>query len=247
MISPAQPNTLSPRDPELPHLSLRKLGLQRKGKWVFRNLSLEIPRGKFIAVVGPSGVGKSSLLSVLAGMLEPNEGEVTYCCCNACFHKPHEFQNNVGMIFQNFRLAFNSSLLTNVLCGRLGRYPWWKTLFGFPRRDREQAFELIHDLGLASYTHQWVATTSGGEQQRTAVARAIFQEPEILLADEPISNLDAYFAGRVLGLLRQEANLNNRTVICVLHSVEHVDRFADFVLSLDPNNPEGWRIREITR
>jgi len=247
MISQALPQKPSPEALQLPHLSLKKLGLQRKGKWVFRNLNLDVPRGKFIAVVGPSGVGKTSLLSVLAGMLEPDEGEVTYCCCNACFHKPHEFQHNVGMIFQNFRLAFNSSLLTNVLCGRLGRYPWWKTLFGFPRRDRDRAFELIHDLGLASYTHQWVATTSGGEQQRAAVARAIFQEPEILLADEPISNLDAYFAGRVLGLLRQEANHHDRTVICVLHSVEHVNRFADFVLSLDPNNPEGWRMREIVR
>jgi len=246
---PSEPSTLNPAPDaqHAPHLSLCDLGLKRKGRWVFRHLNLEIPRGKFITVVGPSGVGKSSLLSVLAGMLQPDEGEVTYCCCNACYHKPQEFQNRVGMVFQNFRLTHNSSLLTNVLCGRLGRYPWWRTLFGFPRKDKERAFELIHDLGLAAYTHQWVATTSGGEQQRTAVARAIFQEPEILLADEPISNLDAYFAGRVLGLLRHEANVNKRTVICVLHSVEHVDRFADFVLSLDPNNPEGWRMREISR
>jgi ABC-type phosphate/phosphonate transport system ATPase subunit len=106
---------------------------------------------------------------------------------------------------------------------------------------------LIADLGLGGYAHRWVGETSGGEQQRTALARALFQEPELLLADEPVSNLDSYLTGRVLGLLRQEASQHRRTVFCVLHNPELVDRFADIVLSLDPRDPQGWRLRAVRR
>lgn len=228
----------------MPQLAVRDLGLERGGRWLFRGINLEIPRGSFIAVAGPSGVGKTSFLSVLAGLVPPSEGEVTYWCGQGCAHRPGEFQKRMGMVFQNFRLAFNSTLLENVLCGRLGRYRSWQTLFGFPRRDQEEAFHLLHDLGLGAHYRRWAAEVSGGEQQRTAVARALFQEPEVLLADEPVSNLDAYLAGRVLGRLRLEAHQRGRTVICVLHTAEHISRFADLVLSFDPMDPEGWKLRE---
>ncbi len=229
---------------DAPQLAVRGLGLERGGRWLFRGLDLEIPRGKFLAVAGPSGVGKTSFLSVVAGLVTPTEGEVTYCCGAGCLHRPADYQKRIGMVFQNFRLAFNSSLLDNVLCGRLGRYRFWETLFGFPRRDREEAFHLLNDLGLGRDIYRWVAEVSGGEQQRTAVARALFQEPEVLLADEPVSNLDAYLAGRVLGRLKLEAGQRGRTVISVLHTAEHIARFADFVLSFDPVDPAGWKLRE---
>jgi phosphonate transport system ATP-binding protein len=231
----------------LPQLALKNVGVQRNGKWLFRKMSWEIPRGKFIAVVGPSGVGKSSLLSCLAGMVEPSEGEINYSCRQNCLHAPCDFQKRIGIIFQDFLLIENSSVLTNVLCGRLGRYPWWKTLVRFPREDRKVAYCLLHDLGLDGYVHRWVAEVSGGEQQRTAIARALFQEPEVILADEPVSNLDSYFAGRTLGILRQHTRQHQRTVLCVLHNAELVERFADYVLSLDPQNPEGWKIRPVQR
>lgn len=225
-------------------LTVRNLGLRRGDRWLFRGLDLEFPRGTFVALAGPSGVGKTSFLSVIAGLVEPTEGEVVYRCAEGCFHRPADFQRRIGMVFQNFRLAFNQTLLDNVLCGRLGRYRSWQTLLGFPRRDREEAFRLLADLGLGGQTHRWVAEVSGGEQQRTAVARALFQEPEVLLADEPVSNLDAYLAGRVLGRLKLEASQAGRTVVCVLHTAEHIARFADWVLSFDPVNPEGWKLRE---
>ncbi|MFQ3671090.1 MAG: ATP-binding cassette domain-containing protein [Verrucomicrobiia bacterium] len=227
-----------------PQLVVRNLGLERGGRWLFRGVNVEIPRGKFVAVAGPSGVGKTSFLSVIAGLVEPTEGEVVYWCGEGCQHRAADFHKRIGMVFQNFRLAFNSSVLENVLCGRLGRYRAWQTVFGFPRRDREEAFRLLYDLGLGGHTHRWVAEVSGGEQQRTAVARALFQEPEVLLADEPVSNLDAYLAGRVLGRLKIEAGQRGRTVICVLHTAEHIARFADWVLSFDPIDPGGWKLRE---
>jgi phosphonate transport system ATP-binding protein len=159
------------------HLALRNLGICRNGKWLFRNLQLEIPRGKFVAVLGPSGVGKSSLLASLAGLLVPTEGEITYRCQGQCLHQPSNFQKKIGIVFQNLMLINNSSLLKNVLCGRLGRHPWWKTALCFPREEKDQAYRILFDLGLAHLVHRWVSEVSGGEQQRTAIARALFQEP----------------------------------------------------------------------
>jgi phosphonate transport system ATP-binding protein len=232
---------------DVPHLTVRNLGLQRNGKWLFRGVNLEVPRGKFIAVVGPSGVGKSSLLGCLAGMLRWTEGDLTYCCQQQCLHGPADFQSRLGIIFQDLSLTRNASVLQNVLCGRLGRYSWWRTMLSFPRRDKEEAYGLLQDLGLDKYVYRWVAQVSGGEQQRTAIARALFQEPEVFLADEPVSNLDSYLTGRVLGILKNQAVKYQRSVICVLHSGELVERFADYVLSLSPGDPEGWHFRTITR
>lgn len=229
------------------HVAIRGLGLRRGDHWLFRGLNLVVPRGKFVAVVGPSGVGKSSFLGCLAGLVTPTEGDIEYCCLQLGRHTPANFQGHTGVVFQHNLLVPNSTVLDNVLCGRLGRYPWWRTLFGFPRADRVAAYRIIADLGLAPLTHRWVCETSGGEQQRAAFARALLQEPELYLADEPVSNLDVYLTGRVLGILRQESLAHGRTVFCVLHNPDLVERFADLVLSFDPGDPAGWKVREVQR
>jgi phosphonate transport system ATP-binding protein len=245
--SPATPDPNPSVPTDTPHLRLEGLGLERGSRWLFRGLDLVIPRGRFVAVVGPSGVGKTSLLGCLAGLYAPTEGTTLCRCGGGQTHDPASYRRRVGVVFQNYLLVPTSTVLTNVLSGRLGRYPWWRTAFGFPRGDREAALALLADLGLAAHAYRWVAETSGGEQQRTAVARALWQEPELLLADEPVSNLDIYLTGRVLGRLRLEAERHQRTVVCVLHNPELVERFADVVLSLDPRDPSGWRVREIRR
>jgi phosphonate transport system ATP-binding protein len=230
-----------------PHVRVRGLGLARGERWLFRDVDVTLPRGRFLAIVGPSGVGKSTFLSCLAGLIRPTTGSITYCCRSSELHDPSRYRRRTGVVFQNFLLVPTTTVLNNALCGRLGRYRWWQTLLGFPRQDRAAAMALLDDLGLASHAHRWSGETSGGEQQRTALARALWQEPELILADEPVSQLDAYLTGRVLGRLRLEADRRHCTVICVLHHAELVERFADFALSFDPLRPEGWKLREIRR
>ncbi len=237
---------MKPAAADLPHVAARGLGLKRGDRWLFRSLDLNVPRGTFVAVVGPSGVGKSSFLTCLAGLIPPTEGEVRLHDRAGVGHAPGTVRGTTGVMFQNNLLVPTSSLLANVLCGRLGRHPWWRTLAGFPRTDREEAYRILCDLGLGTKFNRWACETSGGEQQRTAIARALLQKPELYLADEPVSNLDAYLTGRVLGILRQEAAQQGRTVFCVLHNAELVERFADWVLSFDPSGEGAWKLRKLT-
>ena len=228
-------------------VTLRGLGLKRQNRWLFREMDIQVPRGKFIAIVGPSGAGKTSLMGCLAGSVVPSEGEVVFQCAQGCRHSPPAFRKRLGIVFQNFLLIGNGTLLHNVLCGRLGRYPWWRTLAGFPRTDRAEAFEILNHLGLASHVYRRAAEVSGGEQQRAALARALFQEPEMFLADEPVSNLDPALTCHVLEILRQQTRKQSRTVICVLHDPNLVERFADFVINLNPNQPERWAVCALRR
>jgi len=228
-----------------PVIVASNLGFKRGERWIFRNLDLELHAGEFLALVGPSGVGKSTLLSCLCGFRTPSEGEVTIQFPGQPSRSPQDLRRYFGIVFQDLQLTANADLLTNVLCGRLARFSWSRTLFGFPRAQRLEAYRLLCDLGIGQNPHKWASQMSGGEQQRVAIARALFQQPKLYFADEPVSSLDSYYAGRVLGLLRQETQLPKKAAICVLHNAEHIQRFADLALSLNPNDPSGYKIRRV--
>ena len=234
----------APADPAVhsaAHLALRGLGLERDGRWLFRELDLALARGEFLAVVGPSGVGKSSLLACLAGLLHPSEGRVLYDGPTGP-RAPEAMRGRLGLVFQDLRLVPTSTLLDNVRCGRLGRHHWWATAIGLPERERAEAYRLLQALGLGAQALRWASEASGGEQQRAAIARALFLEPEVVIADEPVSALDADGAARALELLRQEAGRRGATLVCVLHDRPLVTQFADRVLTLAPEAPGGWRL-----
>jgi phosphonate transport system ATP-binding protein len=178
-------------------------------------------------------------------MLEPEEGRIIYKDAVGKVETPREYQDHLGIVFQNLQIVPQETLLKNVLAGALHRWPWWRTLWGFQRGEVMAAAKILAMLGLGDHIYKYAGQISGGEQQRVALARAILHEPELYLADEPVANLDAYLTGRVLGYLQQETREKGRTVFCVLHQAELVNRFADFVLSLDPIDPAGWQLREV--
>lgn len=224
------------------HLKTKDLCIHRDTRCLVSDLNLEIPRGSFVAIVGPSGVGKTSLLSCLAGLISPARGKIAYFSQGDTTMSPREFQDQIGLIFQNFRLSPNSPLLTNVLCGSLGAYPWWQTLLGFPEVEKNRAMNLLNQFGLQDYCYKPASCLSGGEQQRAAIARAFMQDPEIIFADEPISQLDESLSIDILNLLKQQTLDRGVTVLCVLHDYHLVERFADYVLTLDKSDPCKWRM-----
>ena len=221
-----------------PHLQIKNLIVEREGRPLFEKLDLSIGRGAFICIEGRSGAGKSSLLSCLAGMLEPASGQITYRCQNASEHSPKGFCKKLGLVFQHLRLTPNATAETNVLCGLLGQRSTWRTLLGFPRADRQRAIALLEKLGIAHLAQKPVAHISGGERQRVAVARALIGEPECVLADEPVSSLDPQLARQVLSLLKQECARSGCTVLCTLHDSALSEEFSDATLRF--HSEGGW-------
>lgn len=217
-------------------VELFSLCLKRGEKLLFEQMNWQLPSGKFLAVTGASGSGKSSLLACLSGSILPINGD---------FKLHIDDKKDIGLVFQNFRLTQNLSVLKNVLCGRLGTYSWWQTLLSFSANEQNKAFEILHKLGLEKLVHQEVRKISGGEQQRTAVARLLLQAPKIILADEPTSNLDMDLAKKVLSLLKSQCETNNATIITVLHDARLVESFADYELQIGSEYKNGWNFRRI--
>lgn len=214
------------------------LSLERGGKRLFERMTWAVSAGRFLAVTGASGSGKSSLLACLRGQIEPTDGLVQVT---------PDSPNDIGTIFQHLRLTGELSVLTNVLCGSLGATPWWKTLVSFGSDQRQRAFGLIAELGLSPLVHKPVRSISGGEQQRTAIARVLLQDPPVILADEPTSNLDLKLAEQILNRLRSLCIERGKTVIAVLHDRDLVERFADLELAINGDFENGWSLRTIER
>jgi phosphonate transport system ATP-binding protein len=216
-------------------LEVRDLHVRRGGHHAVRGVSFAMRRGEFVAVMGRSGAGKTSLLHALTGMAQPSEGEVhwTDLCRGACCAETRHAQDRRAVMFQHYRLVPQLSALTNVLCGRLREHRWWETLFGFSAREKSEAIDRLARLGLAERLHVPAGKLSGGEQQRVAVARALIQNPTILLADEPVASLDAETANEVMQMFHDLNRQLGLTVLCVLHDIEMAERYADRVLLLE--------------
>jgi phosphonate transport system ATP-binding protein len=192
---------------------------------VLRDASFSVRAGEFVAVLGRSGAGKTTLLHTLAGMVKPQSGAVRWRSPKGAVCR--------AMLFQHYWLVPQLSVLKNTLCGSLGNYKWWQTLLGFADADQQRAQQLLGVVGLRDKSRRKVGRLSGGEQQRVAIARALMQQPDVLLADEPVAALDAETANEVMLLLQTLNQNNGMTVICSLHDLEMVERFATRALLLD--------------
>lgn len=200
------------------------------------DVSVCFPAGSLTAVIGPSGAGKSTLLRCMNGMERISSGRVFVGgidMASAGRAQRRAAQRSIGTIWQDFCLVEQCSALDNVLNGALAEMNFFSVLFGlFGRKRRQRALELLKRVGLENRIFQAAALLSGGEKQRCAIARALMQGCQVLLADEPVSSLDPVHARSVLALLKQLSRKNGVTVIMNSHNVEQARLYADFIVGL---------------
>jgi phosphonate transport system ATP-binding protein len=206
------------------------------GTLALDEVSLTIPKGQLLSLIGLSGSGKSTLMRHLNGLHKPTGGTVRVMgveVSSASGKSLRQVRRNVGFVFQQFGLVGRATCLENVLSGALGRlrgprYGVWS----YPRSLRREAFEHLERVGLAPQAYQRADTLSGGQMQRVAIARTLMQQPQLLLADEPVASLDPESSAQVLELLLRVAMEEKMTVIVTLHQVELALGWAHRIVGL---------------
>jgi phosphonate transport system ATP-binding protein len=208
-----------------------------RGVRALTEVSFDVPKGQFVAVIGLSGSGKSTLLRCLNRLIEPTSGQVLLDGADVTAANEAELRRirrRIGMVFQHFNLVHRSSVLTNVLAGRLGyTNPAWSLLNRFPPQDVAQARKQLERVGLGDKAGQRADALSGGQQQRVGIARALMQDPDMILADEPVASLDPVLAHSIMQYLEQINKSDGVTVLCSLHFLDLVHRYADRVVALN--------------
>jgi phosphonate transport system ATP-binding protein len=201
------------------------------------NVSFEVPDGQFLAVIGLSGSGKSTLLRCINRLIEPTEGQIIWNgqdITAASQEEMRRIRRKIGMVFQHFNLVYRSKVITNVLAGRLGYVnPAWSLVNRFPKEDVEKAIKQLTRVGIAEKAYQRADELSGGQQQRVGIARALMQDPEMILADEPVASLDPVLAHSIMSHLEDINNTDGVCVLCSLHFLDLVHRYADRAVALN--------------
>ncbi len=224
------------------------------GTVALRDVSFSVPEGEFLVVIGLSGSGKSTLLRCINRLIDPTEGEILWDGVDLAKLKGDDLRvvrRKIGMVFQQFNLVKRSSVLTNVMAGRLGYTPTWRSLSGqFSQEDQQRAINALERLGLTDQTNKRADELSGGQQQRVGIARALMQEPKIILADEPVASLDPVLAHSILQHLERLNKEDEMTIICSLHYLDLVQRYSTSVIGLRDGRlvyeGSGEDIRKIT-
>lgn len=243
-----------------PILSIKNLKkTYPNGVQALKGVSFDVKKGEFLVVIGLSGSGKSTMLRCINRLNESTDGDIVFNDGKvekniAKLEKPSEIKwlrQNVGMIFQHFNLIPRHSVLSNVLMGKLSKTSTIKSLFGiFSDDDIAEAMKYLKLVGIADKAHIRADQLSGGQQQRVAIARALTQNPQILLADEPVASLDPATCHVVMDYLRKVNQELGITIVCNLHFLSLVRQYATRVVALkggelvyegDPKNiDEAW-------
>ncbi len=217
---------------------LRIAGLSRSygEKFAARDITLDIPRGAFIGVIGRSGAGKSTLLRMINRLVDPTAGTISFEGLDVTALKGaplRSWRRRCAMIFQQFNLVGRVDVLTNVLMGRLGHMPAWRAMLKlWSHEDRVIALAALEQLDIASLVTQRADQLSGGQQQRVAICRALVQEPDLILADEPIASLDPRNTKIVMDALLRINREFGITVICNLHSLDLARAYCDRLVGM---------------
>lgn len=206
------------------------------GLHALKNISLEIKQGEFVAIIGLSGAGKSTLLRTINRMHDISNGVLTVNSQEVNNLKGKElrlFRRKIGMVFQSFNLVTRTTVLKNVLTSRVPDMPIWKSLLGaYSKEDKLIALEALDKVGILDKAYIRADQLSGGQQQRVALARTLAQNPEIILADEPVAALDPVTASQVMDDFKR---INEEMDISVLINIHHVDlalKYANRVIGI---------------
>jgi phosphonate transport system ATP-binding protein len=207
---------------------------------VLKGLTLEVLGESMVAVIGASGAGKSTLLRCINRLVEPTSGtiELNGVMLTELRGKALRLaRRRIGMVFQSFNLVDRLTVMENVQSGRLGYIPTWRAAFRrYPRQDVRRAFELMERVGIAHYANKRADELSGGERQRVGVVRALMQEPEILLADEPTASLDPKTSEQIMALLRSLSRELRLPVLINIHNVTEAKAFTDRIVGMRYGN-----------
>jgi len=201
-----------------------------------KDLNLAIEPGEFVVIVGSSGAGKSTLLRAVNGLNALTSGTVEIDGQPVATNSTRELRRlrkRIGMIFQDFRLVKRLTVMSNVLIGRLGHVPSWRSMLGlWPREDREIAIDALERVGIADKAWTKASQLSGGQQQRVGIARALAQQPAIILADEPVASLDPVTTHQIMkDLVRINRDLGITTLVN-LHFLDIAREYGQRIVGL---------------
>jgi phosphonate transport system ATP-binding protein len=217
-------------------LEVRDLRAGYAGREILKGVSFALREDDFFAIIGPSGAGKSTLIRCVNRLVEPSSGAVVFKgedLTQLDAGALRAMRRNIGMIFQEFNLIERLSVMDNVLTGRLGYMGTFRSVFRlYSREDIRQALELLERVGLGEHIDKRADRLSGGQRQRVGIARALIQNPKMLLVDEPTSSLDPKISREVMALIKEVAGERKIPVLCNIHDVDLACDFCTNVIGL---------------
>lgn len=207
-----------------------------KNEPVLKDLNLTVDGSSVVSIVGASGAGKSTMLRCINRLVEPTSGSIKlngYELVNIHGGELRRARRRIGMVFQGFNLLDRLTVMENVLAGRLGYVSLYQALTRkYPQSDIDRAFHLMERVGIGHYANKRADELSGGERQRVAVVRALMQEPEILLADEPTASLDPKTSQQIMSLLQSLASEMSLPVLINIHNVTQARMYTDRIVGM---------------
>lgn len=208
----------------------------RKGVPVLRDISLTISEPGIVAIIGPSGTGKSTLIRCINRLVDPTSGSIMLGGTDLAKLQGEPLRaarRRLGMVFQEYNLVERLTVIENVLCGRLGYVPVWRAWTRrFPEADIARAFALLDSVGLGDFATRRADELSGGQRQRVGIARAVMQEPDLILADEPTSSLDPKTSVEIMELLAKVGRERDIPVLVNIHNVALARRYATRMIGM---------------